>query len=602
MDWKDRKEIEKVTGKFWTDLKTLMSTRPDPERRPLTILLLVGSLAFTAAAGALLGFVFAYKRLDLFERDKAPSLNDQPAAVNAAMIAGAMLGIVGPALLVLLIKAAVEARFGFLNVAIVYLLLNFLFSLAAFSMFRQWRDGLARFREEARRYGSSRFAFDEELAPYFDAPAGFYLGGYHYYPKSGHLLTVAGTRGGKGVNLILPNLLGLGRFNGSFVVIDPKGENAAVSARYQRTKGQNVVLLNPWELLGEKFTEYGFDAHTYNPLDILKNDRLNLSDDVQMIAEAIVPMTASGGATDHFDNRARSIISGLLLHLVTAGEKEIQHLGTLWEWLRLPDEQWQALLDTMAENSHPYAGDIVQGTANEIISLKAQGQKEYASVISTCQKWTDFLKSPALRKSLTPDENALKSSMLADGKTTVYVIIPADRLKTHAQWLRLVSSTLMRAVIRKPDKDVCFLLDEFYALGYLSEIEIALGSYAGYGVHVWGILQNLVQLQDTYGNNWENFISSCGVRHFFNVSDVTTAEYISKMLGTLSVPTYDNTGNISGASGRSLVNPDELRLLSNDTIYMILDHLHPAKIQKLPYYESGLVEGRDYDKNPYIRG
>lgn len=43
-----------------------------------------------------------------------------------------------------------------------------------------------------------------------------------------HVLTVAGSRAGKGVSLIIPNLL---LYHGSVLAIDPKGELAAITCR-----------------------------------------------------------------------------------------------------------------------------------------------------------------------------------------------------------------------------------------------------------------------------------------------------------------------------------------------------------------------------------
>lgn len=50
-----------------------------------------------------------------------------------------------------------------------------------------------------------------------------------------HLLTIASSRTGKGVSLLVPNLL---LYDGSVIVIDPKGELARVTARARREKGQ----------------------------------------------------------------------------------------------------------------------------------------------------------------------------------------------------------------------------------------------------------------------------------------------------------------------------------------------------------------------------
>jgi type IV secretion system protein VirD4 len=83
-----------------------------------------------------------------------------------------------------------------------------------------------------------------------------------------HLLTIAGSRAGKGVSLIIPNLI---FYEGSAVVVDPKGENAARTAR-QRGKGplaggtglgQDVYVLDP-------FGESGLPSDAFNPLHNLK--------------------------------------------------------------------------------------------------------------------------------------------------------------------------------------------------------------------------------------------------------------------------------------------------------------------------------------------
>jgi type IV secretion system protein VirD4 len=52
-----------------------------------------------------------------------------------------------------------------------------------------------------------------------------------------HLLTIAGSRAGKGVSLIVPNLL---LYEGSALVVDPKGENACFTAA-RRGKGHRSL-------------------------------------------------------------------------------------------------------------------------------------------------------------------------------------------------------------------------------------------------------------------------------------------------------------------------------------------------------------------------
>ncbi|MFC7556453.1 type IV secretory system conjugative DNA transfer family protein [Pseudoroseomonas wenyumeiae] len=59
------------------------------------------------------------------------------------------------------------------------------------------------------------------------------------YAGPAHLLTIAPTRSGKGVGTMLPNLLLSDR---PLLCIDPKGENARISARARRRFGPVFVL------------------------------------------------------------------------------------------------------------------------------------------------------------------------------------------------------------------------------------------------------------------------------------------------------------------------------------------------------------------------
>ena len=589
------KQQAKAQGrKFWADLGQLMTSRPDPERPIRKRLFLAGAVFAFLPLAALIGFRYAYNRLDLLSKGKAPTLHGQPPAVYAAMVAAPLVIVLLLLVAGVIVATAAATRQQWLIGLGGWMLANLVISVFVMLWFKAWQGKIQNYFNEKQRHGSARFATDEELEPY-TKPTGFYIGGGYHYDKAGHLLTVGSTRSGKGTTLIIPNLTRMGGFKGSWVVIDPKGENAAVTAKAQAAMGRQVVTLNPWDLLS-------LGTSAFNPLDLLEPDSPNLSDDVAMIAETIVPMSMAKGKDDHFNDRARSVITGLLVHLATSpAHASERNLSTLWRWLRLTAPDWDSLMQAMGKNDHPVGGDIARTTAFDCVTMAERSEREFGSIMSTCNKWTDYLKSPALQRDLSSG-GSFKPSDLTDGNTIVYVIIPADRLKTHAQWLRLVVSTLLRAVVRKPNKDVCFLLDEFYALGYLSEVETALGAYAGYGVHLWPILQNLVQLRDVYGDNWENFISSCSVRQFLTMSDNTTAEYVSTMFGSMSVPTYDALGNVNGATGRPLVSADELRRASGGTIFAVVDQLPPAGLRKVAYFDV-LTEGKDYDPNPYqLRG
>src|SRR5262249_4764876 len=79
------------------------------------------------------------------------------------------------------------------------------------------------------------------------------------YRGDGQLMIIAPTGVGKGVGVIIPNLL---TYAGSMIVVDVKGENFQVTARYRRRIGQSVVVLVPFGLV----TDSGDGLNPFRPL------------------------------------------------------------------------------------------------------------------------------------------------------------------------------------------------------------------------------------------------------------------------------------------------------------------------------------------------
>ncbi|HQW94259.1 MAG TPA: type IV secretory system conjugative DNA transfer family protein [Saprospiraceae bacterium] len=479
----------------------------------------------------------------------------------------------------------VWATFGFMFI-------NLILSAYIFSYFKRWQLSILNHLNEISRFGSATWGSDEVIAD-LERQDGIYIGGGTFaYNKNGHILTLGGTRGGKGVNLILPNLLGLSGYQGSWVIIDVKSELTAISSRFQQDNGQNVYILDPWGI-------HTKDGSTYNPLDLVANqtDPDNQIDDISIIAEMIVPRDSKG---DQFwDNKARSLIGGMILHLTITEEKQNQTLTKIWEWLRLPmvgDDSLEELIAEMVVSDSA----IVRATGNEYANIMHTSEKVFQSILATAQEKTDFLKSPALQKSLAASNFNINN--ITNGKTTLYVIIPPDKLDSHYQWLRLVMTTALRSAVRNHDKRITFLCDEFAALGYLPEMKTALSTYAGYNITMWPIVQDLGQLKSIYGDVWETFISNTAVRHFLSVSDVFSLEYISKLMGTKTTVTYD-ANDKSGkphVTARALATEDEIRRASANAIFTLVENRPPLVFSKLPYYEMPTLDGL-HDPNPYYK-
>jgi type IV secretion system protein VirD4 len=124
------------------------------------------------------------------------------------------------------------------------------------------------------------------------------------FEGEGHILTVAPTRSGKGVSCVIPNLLD---HPGSILVTDPKGENFAVTARWRRHIGQQVHAFDPFGVTSG-------DA-TYNPLELIDAESPEAVDEARMLADMIVLPEGQGGEQLFWNEEARAVLTGLILHV-----------------------------------------------------------------------------------------------------------------------------------------------------------------------------------------------------------------------------------------------------------------------------------------------
>jgi type IV secretion system protein VirD4 len=442
-------------------------------------------------------------------------------------------------------------------------------------------------------HGTARFGRDDEARRELGGAEGLLVGraatGWLMrYAGPAHLLTIAPTRSGKGVGAIIPNLLTADR---SVLCIDPKGENARLAARARRRIGP-VFVLDPFEISGEP-------CAAFNPLAGLQADGLDLAEDAALIAEALVydPPRQIGEA--HWNEEAKALVAGVILHVVTALEPDERNLTTVRALLTTTPQAFQRLLLTMQASTA--AGGLVARAANRHL---AKSEREAAGVLSSAQRHTHFLDSPRMAKVL-----ARSDFDFADLKTTltsVFLVLPPDRLATHARWLRLMVVLAVNALARAPStpwvlrRPVLLMLDEFAALGRLEPVERAFGLMAGYGLQLWAILQDLHQLKAAYGEAAGTFLSNAGLIQVFNVADIDTATWVSRSLGA-ATEVFTTAGESTSRSARDLfatrghsthvhltrrdlMTPDEVMRMSADHLLLLRPGSPPVIARKLRYY------------------
>lgn len=428
-----------------------------------------------------------------------------------------------------------------------------------------------------------------------------------HYDGDRHLLTVAPTRSGKGTTTIIGNLL---TYEGSVLVIDPKGENAMITAERRATMGQAIHIVDPWMITGSD------KPSRFNPLDWLVKGDIDITENAMLLADALIVPDSKGDS--FWTEEAKALLQGIILYVATDDrEAGYRHLGRVRDLLLLDGDDMTAFFERMLESNH----HIVRSTGARCLQKE---ERLLANVIASAQAQTHFLDSARIRESLSASD--FKFEDLKSAKMTIYLVLPADRLETFSRWLRLLIQQAItvnaRNIETKPDKPVIFLLDEMPALGRLSMVEQAFGLMAGFGMQLWGIVQDLNQLKGIYGERFEGMIANSGMIQYFGSRDRMTAEYFQALCGVTTVWNFSTaiarafgrssgqggvtsnssttTTETSSATQRQLAYADELMRMHESKELIFINNLNPIIGTKVRWFEDDELKllGRNLHDTP----
>jgi type IV secretory pathway TraG/TraD family ATPase VirD4 len=415
---------------------------------------------------------------------------------------------------------------------------------------------------------AQKFAFQNNLATgaVFMGDAFDWQGSALGYADDRHVCLVSGSRGGKGVGVIVANLIS---WPGSAIVVDPKGENATVTAQrrgdgsaYARPMGQKVCILDPFN----EVQLPPFLKARYNPLDAIDPEGDYAVDDAGRVAAALVVVQSR---TDpYWEEAARNLLRGLILHVITApylkGHRDlitVRRFLVQGDWLttrRLEDagdenipKPFDLLWSAMRRND-AYNG-VVAGLGEQ---MKAMSDKQRTSVLESARVNTEFIDSVPMQRILRESDFDLGELKTNPQGLTIYLTLPARYMETHYRWLRLMITLAVGEMERIKGRPATghptlFLLDEFAGLKRMEVIEHAAAQAAGFGVKFLFVVQNLPQLADVYEKRWETFLGNSGLKLFFQIDDDFTRSYLARQLGELETTRTTRSGSHSQSTSDS---------------------------------------------------
>ncbi|MCB2005201.1 MAG: type IV secretory system conjugative DNA transfer family protein, partial [Rhodoferax sp.] len=416
-------------------------------------------------------------------------------------------------------------------------------------------------------------------------------------PGKQSVMLSAPTRSGKGVGVVVPNLLA---WQDSAVVVDIKSENFAITAGFRAAHGQAVYAWAP-------FAENA-RSHRWNPLSAIRLADRHVVGDTLAIAQVLYPTDVKGSGTEGFFNdTARNLFLGLALYLVETPELP----RTIGEILRQSSgqgqpikEHLQRLMRQRTEGcSHP-KGPLSDACVDALMRFLSTSDNTLSSILATLNAPLTVFSDPLVDAATSRDDFSVAD--VRRKRMTVYVCIPPNRLADARVLLNLFFAQLINLnTAELPEhnpalKHQCLvLLDEFTALGRINILNAAVGYLAGYNLRLVTVIQAVSQLESVYGqHDARTFATNHALQVLYAPREQRDANEYSEMLGTFTQQEKSRgRSNSSGVKGggsshstnessqrRSLLLPQEFKELGVDREVLILENCKPILADKIRYY------------------
>lgn len=465
-------------------------------------------------------------------------------------------------------------------------------------------------KKKQSMHGDARFATSGDLRKQkmlSEAPNGILVGKFKgdlvRLPGQQFVILAAPTRSGKGVGVVIPNLLD---YQESVVVLDIKQENFDLTSGWRASQGQEIFLFNP-------FAE-DRRTHRWNPLSYVSNDPAFRVSDLMSIASMLYP----DGSDDQkfWVSQARNAFMAFSLYLCEKWEHDEKNglplilrskptLGMIYRLSSGDGSDLRELYTRLSKESF-LSGNAQSAFAN----MLSQAAETFASILGTFKEPLNAWINPVLDAATSEDDFLLTD--VRKKKMTIYIGIQPNKLSESRLIVNLFFSQLINLNTKElpqnnPDlKHQCLLLmDEFTSIGKVEIIASAVSYMAGYNIRLLPIIQSMAQLDATYGKDVSRtVITNHALQIVYAPREQQDANDYSEMLGYTTVRreniTKSKKGDVSRSHSeekRALMLPQELKAMGTDKEVFLYEGIpHPVMCEKIKYYQDKYFTSRLMEK------
>jgi conjugal transfer protein traG/virD4 len=393
----------------------------------------------------------------------------------------------------------------------------------------------------------------------------------------------APTRSGKGVGIVIPNLL---TWENSLIVLDVKQECFSITSKYrEQGLGQKVFLFDP----------FSFNTHRYNPLEYLDFNAPDIELQIQGLANSLYP--AGKGGKDFFILQAQAVFVSCVY--LMGKLNQIDLLGSSFTLTSLAGalqgikvQMWDSEKERFVVNTYPLQETVEtakrMGLLSDTIYAKflsffdqMEAKDQFTGVKASFETPLKVFQDPLFEMATSTNDFDFRD--LRKEKITIYIGITPENISTARPILNLMFSQLIYENIRQglPDTNpdlkhgILMLMDEFTSIGFMEQYQVAIAYMAGYNIRSLIIYQNQTQLAENpplgYGDKGSQTLlenHSCNI--IYRPKNPKTAEEISKRIGNITIINKNKSHSKGGTSisdnttQKALVLPQEIMDLKDD--------------------------------------
>ncbi|RZJ47586.1 MAG: type IV secretory system conjugative DNA transfer family protein [Brevundimonas sp.] len=407
---------------------------------------------------------------------------------------------------------------------------------------------------------------------------------------SEHVMLYAPTRTGKGVGIVIPNLL---TWPGSVVVLDIKRENHSATAGFRAAAGQTVLLFDPLAPDGR--------TARFNPLaHITRSSASAVLDELQRMAVMLFP--GHDHADPFWSEAARTGFIGVGAYVAETPDLPFS-LGEIFRQLTHGDarEKFPGLIKARTLAGTP----LSTGCTSALTDFCSSSENTFASVRQTITSRMGLWLNPAVDAATAVSDFDLRD--LRRGGLSLYLGASPDNMLRVAPLYSLLFQQLVDLNSRRlpgpDDRPVLVLLDEFARLGRAPILAAAFSYLAGYGFRLLPVIQSPSQLRALYGPDvTEDILTNCGIEVVFAPKELKVAQELSERLGYYTYHARSQSRPMGLGSGRrstttsdqrrALMMPQELMQLPDRTLIVLKAGMPPARGEKIRFFRERVFTRR----------